>query len=86
MDTIVDFSFIWMDLDDMRSQASGVRAAPIAVWTFKVLYSFGVRMSLTDVSPQPPLPIELFVADRTSVDGGLYVIDLLIESRTGRDS
>ena len=55
-------------------------SAPVAVWTIEALYCLGIWMCLCDVGPHFSHPIELFVAKRTSVNGGdnLNIIDLVI--------
>ena len=70
----------------MRLQTSGVGGGPLAVRTVVVFDSVRVGMGLDDVGLQSSSPTELFVAERTCVDGGIILhIDGLVVPDLGKD-
>ena len=63
----------------MRPQTAGVGGGPLAVRTIMVFDPVRVGMGLDDVGLQSSSPTELFVAERTCVDGGIIIhIDGLV--------
>ena len=70
----------------MRPQTAGVGGGPLAVRTIVVLNPVRVGMGLDDMGLQSSSPTELFVAERTCVDGGiiLHIYGLVVPD-LGRD-
>ena len=69
----VEINLFRMKFEDVRLQTPGVGGGPLAVWTVVVFDSVRVRMGLDDVRLQSSSPTELFVAERTCVDGGIIL-------------
>ena len=84
--TFEELSSVWMILDDVRLQTARIYRFPVAVRTIVVLHCFGVRMCLGNVGPHINHPIELFVAKRTSVNGGdcLNIVYMVISGSKQR--
>ena len=75
-----------MMLDNVRLQTPGVGGGPLAVRTIVVFDRVRVGMGLAHVGLQSSSPTELFVAERTCVDGGIIIhIDGLVLPDLGRD-